>query len=191
MVCYVPTQQSQPSFLINRTTLRNEASSDLLGAEGVRLRDRIQTLKQDSEPILRLLEQRRKRLQRLENLNRLEGLNAYLTRLKDEATSTDCDANFTVKVLCNAQKVWNDLNNHFQAGYQELIVPDACIGNTDNFMYTWIKDEHYLECEIFGNGEIEFFYRQEITGQVWGEDTTLDNLLLATILEKVAIFVRA
>jgi hypothetical protein len=67
-------------------------------------------------------------------------------------------------------------------------VPDACPGRRDNFMYTWSKEEHYLECEIFGSGEIEFFYRNRETGKNWGEDTTIAQVLSPVILEKVKLF---
>ena len=119
---------------------------------------------------------------------RYENLRVYLDSLKNEARVTG-ETEFSERVLNLSWSVWERLTSLFQARGQWLEVPDACPGSKNNFMYTWSKSEHYLECEIFGAGEIEFFYRNRNTGEVWGEDTTLDQGFSGDILDKASLFI--
>lgn len=119
---------------------------------------------------------------------RCQRLRAYLETLRKEAISSR-EIEFSEKVLDLSWSVWQKLNNWFETRELHLEVPDACPGFRDNFMYTWSKAEHYLECEIFGTGEIEFFYRNRKTGQVWGEDTTIDQGFSTDILHKARLFI--
>jgi len=66
--------------------------------------------------------------------------------------------------------------------------PDACPGESDNLMFVWNKGEHYLECEVFGNGAVEFFYRNRLTDERWGEDITLESKLTPAIIKKLMLF---
>jgi len=99
------------------------------------------------------------------------------------------DTGFTTEVLNNSCKVWKTLNSHFRRNHLFLEVPDTCPGESDNFMFVWNKGEHYLECEIFGNGAVEFFYKNRFSDEVWGEDTTVDENLTSDILKKLILFV--
>jgi len=119
---------------------------------------------------------------------RYENLRVYLDSLKNEARVTG-ETEFSERVLNLSWSVWERLTSLFQARGQWLEVPDACPGSKNNFMYTWSKSEYYLECEIFGTGEIEFFYRNRNTGEVWGEDTTLDQGFSGDILDKASLFI--
>ncbi|WP_293330940.1 hypothetical protein [Microcoleus sp. CAWBG58] len=119
---------------------------------------------------------------------RCQGLRLYLDSLKNEVREAR-DANFSERVLNLSWSVWKALKSLFEARGRCLEVPDACPGSKDNFMYTWSESEHYLECEIFGTGEIEFFYRNRKTGEVWGEDTTLEQGFSTDILEKASFFI--
>ncbi len=74
----------------------------------------------------------------------------YLDSLLPRANSTGIDG-FTTSVLDTAWQTWDKLKEYFSSKGLSLEVPDACPGESDNFMYTWSKREHYLECEIFGN----------------------------------------
>jgi hypothetical protein len=91
--------------------------------------------------------------------------------------------------------VWDRLQQVFLNGdHRCLQIPSVCPGNVSNLMYTWNKDDHYLECEIFEEGEIEFFYRNRNTGETWGEDVTSDALtpdqtFSEQILQKTGLFV--
>jgi hypothetical protein len=118
---------------------------------------------------------------------RHQKLQTYLDSLRDEARATR-ESEFSERVLDIAWLVWTRLRKHFMKGELCLEVPDACPGQKDNFMYTWSQEEHYLECEIFGSGEIEFFYRNRETGKNWGEDTTIGQAFSPVILEKVELF---
>ncbi|MEG4084623.1 hypothetical protein [Microcoleus sp. POL10_C6] len=118
---------------------------------------------------------------------RAQRLRLYLDSLKSEVKE-EIDAGFTEGVLNLSWFVWEALKRFFEETGLCLEVPDACPGLRDNFMYTWSKSEHYLECEIFGSGEIEFFYRNRNTGEVWGEDTTLEQGFSANILNKGSFF---
>ena len=119
---------------------------------------------------------------------RYENLRVYLDSLKNEARVTG-ETEFSERVLNLSWSVWERLTSLFQARGQWLEVPDACPGSKNNFMYTWSKSEHYLECEIFGTGEIEFFYRNRNTGEVWGDDTTLEQGFSGDILDKASLFI--
>lgn len=112
---------------------------------------------------------------------------SYFNSLRDEARVTG-GSEFSKQVIDIAWEVWKILRSYFMAKGLCLKVPDACPGQRDNFMYTWSEGEHYLECEIFGSGEIEFFYRNRKTAQVWGEDTTLKQGFSNAIFGKVELF---
>lgn len=111
----------------------------------------------------------------------------YLQTLRDEVRHNE-ESEFTIALLDLAEQVWLSLRDNFQARSEYLEVPDACPGSENNFMYVWSKAEHYLECEIFGNGAVEFFYRNRSTGDNWGEDTTIGYGLSTTIFDKVSLF---
>jgi hypothetical protein len=119
---------------------------------------------------------------------RCQGLRLYLDSLKNEVREAR-EAKFSERVLNLSWSVWEALKSLFEAKGLCLEVPDACPGSKDNFMYTWSKSEHYLECEIFATGEIEFFYRNRNTGEVWGEDTTLEQGFSTDIFDKASLFI--
>lgn len=123
-------------------------------------------------------------------VQRCQKLQEYFDSLHDE-TRTTREAEFSENVLNIAWLVWNRLREHFMKNKLCLEVPDACPGQEDNFMYTWSEGEHYLECEIFGSGEIEFFYRNRENGRNWAEDTTLKQPFSKAILEKVELFTQS
>lgn len=99
------------------------------------------------------------------------------------------NAGFTTRLLDNVRKVLKNLNNHFRQDHLFLEVPDACPGESNDFMFLWKKGEHHLECEIFGDGAVEFFYRNRSTDETWGEDITLESKLTPEIMKKLMLFV--
>lgn len=157
----------------------------LYGSEGQELTQRLnevtQTIQKD-EPIQRLL----KSLEKV-NEKRHQDLQLYLDELRAEARATG-ESEFTELVIDIACLVWERLRSYFLSNGLCLEVPDACAGQRDNFMYTWSKGEHYFECEIFGNKEVEFFYRNRNSSEVWGEDTALEQEFSTAILEKARLF---
>jgi hypothetical protein len=116
-------------------------------------------------------------------------LESYMNSLRFEAESTH-ESEFTVFVINYSWQIWQELSKHFSEQGLCLEVPDACPGENDNFMYTWSKDEHYLECEIFGHGAVEFFYRNRKSGEIWGEDTALKYGFSMAIFKKAKLFAR-
>lgn len=168
----------------------------LYGPEGQELTQKLnevtQTIQKD-EPIQRLL----KSLKEV-NERRHQDLQLYLDRLRAEARAATvpetnseiaCDqSEFTELVIDIAWQVWEKLRSYFLSNDLCLEVPDACPGQRNNFMYTWSKGEHYFECEIFGSKEVEFFYRNRNSNEVWGEDTTLGQEFSTTILDKARLF---
>jgi hypothetical protein len=121
------------------------------------------------------------------HFKRNESLDHYMGSLRSEATSIH-DSEFTIFLIDYSWKIWQELSKIFSKRGFYLSVPDACPGEHDNFMYTWSKDKHYLECEIFGSGEVEFFYKNRETNDVWGEDTVLEEGFSSNILDKIALF---
>jgi hypothetical protein len=164
---------------------KSNAAPQLQGNEGQTLSQKITKISgsiQNIESIKRLI-------QALEDdyKKRQEELKYYIDALRSEVESNH-ETEFTVSVIDTSWQVWQKLSRRFSEQGLCLEVPDACPGQNNNFMYTWSKAEHYLECEIFGHGTIEFFYRNRKNGQVWGEDTTLENRFSTAVLEKAAFF---
>jgi hypothetical protein len=115
-------------------------------------------------------------------------IKSYLELLKREVNENQ-NTGFTEQVLDLSYIVWQKLKNLFEETKGlTLEVPSACPGAKNNFMYTWTKTEHYLECEIFGSGEIEFFYRNRKTGEDWGKDTTLEEGFSKDVLHYLTLF---
>lgn len=121
-----------------------------------------------------------------DNQQRHQGLLSYIDSLRSEAVKSG-ETDFTVSVLEKALHVWEDLRAIFLSKNKCLEVPDACPGDKDNFMYVWSKGKQHLECEIFGNGEVEFFYRGN-NDEIWGEDIKVGQEFSTAIIEKVALF---
>lgn len=94
------------------------------------------------------------------------------------------DGTISEDVFNCASRVWTKIN----LLDLNLEVPDACPGYRDNLMFTWLKGEHYLECEVFGNGIVEFFYFNKESEQTYSEDTEINAKLSAEILEKLNLF---
>jgi hypothetical protein len=180
MTIFMETIYSQRSAL---NPLISSRSS--VGNEGVKLQEKINQVNQyiQKPQYFKNLHQSWVDANREHQRN----LEIYLESLKSEVNES-CKSQFAVAVLESAWKTWNSLSLYFARENLCLEVPDACPGQNDDFMYTWSKAEHYLECEIFGDGAIEFFYRNRKSGEVWGGDTTLEQGFSASILRKVSIF---
>lgn len=124
--------------------------------------------------------------------NNEDKLVKYLKSLKDEAIAI----NTSEDILLKAYSVWSKLRDTFfyKKPKQILEVPDCCpnTGSEGEFhiMFTWTKDIHYLECEIFNNGDIEFFYRnRRIPSVGWGEDYTIGQTFSEDLIDKLSLFV--
>lgn len=165
---------------------RSKTSPELYGPEGKEISQRITKVTDSilsNGHIQRIIQDLEK-----EHEKRHQELQSYLDSLRAEVKST-LQAEFTESVIDIALQVWEKLRSYFISNGLCLEVPDACPGQRDNLMYTWSKGEHYFECEMFGSGEVEFFYRNRIdSSKVWGEDTTLEQEFSTTIFDKAALF---
>lgn len=88
-------------------------------------------------------------------------------------------------------EVWQHFNGYFLLQKAQVLeVPDACIGDGKGFMFTWEKDEHYLECEIFEDQSIEFFYKNKASNELaYSDASTLEDGFPDTLLHKMSFFV--
>lgn len=99
----------------------------------------------------------------------------------------ELDSNILINLACHywislKMKVWNNCK-------QILEVPDCCPNNDGSIvMFTWDKNEHYLECEVLIDGTKEFFYRNRITKENMGEDYFPSATISEDILEKLMLF---
>lgn len=125
-------------------------------------------------------------------LNRREQMNEYLNSLKEEAVEINGDES----VIWLAKDFLTLLIHKLAQINLVLEVPDCCpnTGSQGEFhiMFSWDKDEDYLECEIFNTGMIEFFYRNSFTHKVWiwKCDFAMCNSLEADeLFEKLSYFV--
>lgn len=169
----------------NSSFVRNSVKKalSLEGQEGKELDRKIHEVSdkiKTDESIQRLLKSFEK-----DNQQKHQRLLDYIQSLRSEIV-TSSETEFTLSVLEKAEQVWENLRSVFLSKDQCLEVPDACPGCQDNFMYAWSKGEHYLECEIFGTGEVEFFYRNN--DQVWGEDIKVGQEFSTAIIDKLVLF---
>lgn len=66
-------------------------------------------------------------------------------------------------------------------------IPSAGTGPDGVMFYSWDKDQHHLEAEIFPDRDAEFFYRNRQTEDLWGEDYA-GGPLPDGLLEKLLLF---
>jgi len=128
-------------------------------------------------------------------LNRRQRMNEYLDSLKEEAIRINGDES----VIWLAKDFLTLFINKLAQQNKVLEVPDCCPSesNEGNFhiMFIWDKDEHYLECEIFNSGVIEFFYRNRDSGEDWGWDLNYSvvkpgfNNHSDELIDKLSLFV--
>jgi hypothetical protein len=85
-----------------------------------------------------------------------------------------------------AWEAWSTLSNSVG---NALLVPDACPGPDGQLLYTWDRDEHHLELEIFPDTPAEFFYENDATGHVWETQFDIGAPVSAEVLDKVRLFV--
>lgn len=113
-----------------------------------------------------------------------KSLQEYLDSLLNESKTKD--SGFTVKVVNNAKQLLKTI----ESSDLILMSPDACPGESNNIMFLWEKEDYYLECEIFEDGAVEFFYKNRITNEKWGEDTTIDQKLTSEISNVLKLFAK-
>jgi hypothetical protein len=107
---------------------------------------------------------------------RVQGLAYYLG-------TVSAAGEITPSTAALALKFWNELRRAVRG----LPVPDAAPGPEGQLLYTWNRAEHHLEAEIFPNGSIEMFYRNRITGDLWGHDSTAGDALSEEVITRLRL----
>lgn len=119
----------------------------------------------------------------------------YLNSLREEAITINKSDQIVDVAYNSLQKLCGTLMSQNKV----LEIPDCCpnTGTEWDFhiMFTWNKDEHYMECEVLVDGTLEFFYRNRLTNEVWGEDHSItedyfpDSVYDEALLNKLSYFV--
>lgn len=97
--------------------------------------------------------------------NREKKFYEYIDYMRNQ---TECS--LTKKVIDNSVGVWNKLSTN-----KNLSIPDVCYGDDDNILFIWDNNTIYLECEIFGDGRVEFFNRNRTNEKLDFIEITIDN----------------
>ena len=113
------------------------------------------------------------------NLRRVQGLIDYLDRIT-------ADSRVSPELARLAWDAWNILS---AATGNALPVPDACPGSDGELLYTWDRDEHHFELEIFPDAPAEFFYHNRHTGELWEADYTVGEAVSTDVLNRLRLFV--
>ena len=112
-------------------------------------------------------------------LRRVQGLVDYLYRITDEELVTS-------RLTRMAWEAWAALSNIMN---NALLVPDACPGPNGELLYTWDRDGHHLELEIFLEAAAEFFYENDASGEVWESVFVIGEPVSAEVQDKLRLFV--
>ncbi len=105
-------------------------------------------------------------------------LQSYLRHLRDSGELSQNSASL-------AWLSWNQLR---KATFNSLPVPDACPGPDGQLLFTWDKDEHHFELEIFPGGEGEFFYRNRVSGELWEAEYMVGQAIPSKVTDKLGLF---
>jgi hypothetical protein len=78
----------------------------------------------------------------------------------------------------------------FWAGtHYRLPTPDACPGPSGDILYTWDRESHHFELEVFPEGPAELFYANRATGELWGCDYIPGQPISEEVRSKLRLFV--
>lgn len=86
-----------------------------------------------------------------------------------------------------AKKSWNLWLAVRKATGNLMPIPSAGTGPDGVMYYSWDREEHHLEAEIYPDQNSEFFYRNRQTGELWGEYYS-DGALPVELLSKLSLF---
>ena len=95
--------------------------------------------------------------------NRLIKLEKYITNLFISNHIKECLMNFSLSTIHELIQL---VSNKGKA----LSIPNCSSNDIGTvLMYVWKKDNHYLECEVFEEGEnkVEFFYFNKLNEDIW------------------------
>ncbi len=71
---------------------------------------------------------------------------------------------------------------------RRIPIPDACPGPNGQLLYCWDTSEHHLELEVFPSGDVEMFYRNRTSGELWEYEYVVGEPLPAAALRKLLLF---
>jgi hypothetical protein len=114
-------------------------------------------------------------------LRRVQGLVDYLYGINDQELVTP-------RLARLAWQDWTSLSNGMS---NALLVPDACPGPNGELFYTWDRDGHHLELEIFPDAPAEFFYENDGSGEVWEATFAIGEPVPPEALDKLQFVVQA
>lgn len=117
--------------------------------------------------------------------SRIAGLRRYLAQVSSYEEEAPLISEATA---ASSLAAWKAL---WSASGKRLSVPDACPGPDGQLLYTWDREEHHLELEIFPSGRGEFFYRNRKSGELWDWDLEYiveDFIPPVTALSKLLLF---
>jgi hypothetical protein len=112
-------------------------------------------------------------------LRRVQGLVDYLNGIADQELVTP-------RLARLAWQAWTALSNSMS---NALLVPDACPGPNGELLYTWGRDGHHLELEIFADAPAEFFYENDSSGEVWESAFVIGEPVPPEVLDRLRLFV--
>lgn len=115
-----------------------------------------------------------------------QGLLHYLDSLAHEATRPD--SRFSLEAVENAWFVWQTLRDFFGDQDAYLAVPNACPGEDDNVLFSWDSTRFYAECEIFGDGRVEYFYRNKETEAFDSEEVDVTSSCPENVMDWLSHF---
>lgn len=109
---------------------------------------------------------------------RLQKLQHYLESL----VRTKAVVRMTASV---ASKIWIKL---LGALSNNLPVPDAGAGPDGEILFTWNRDDHHFELEIFPDQHGEFFYLNYRTDEMWECEYRLENAIPDKVKTTLKLF---
>lgn len=112
-------------------------------------------------------------------VRRVQGLVDYLNGIADQELVTP-------RVARLAWQAWTALSNSLS---NALLVPDACPGPNGELLYTWDREGHHLELEIFPDAPAEFFYENDGSGEVWESAYVIGEPVPPEALDRLRLFV--
>ena len=110
-------------------------------------------------------------------MERAQELEGYLTKIRDERLVSPAMAEL-------AWTAWEQLSGNVG----DLAVPDACPGPDGQLLFSWEREPHYLELELFLDGPGEFFYRNDHTGALWQCEWRAGEPVPTEAAAKLALF---
>lgn len=120
---------------------------------------------------------------------RARGLLDYFDRLAVE--SAEAGALFTKSAVDNSWRCWHQVSRKFEETFGlKLQVPNACPGDNDNVLLSWDDGKLHVECEVFGDGRVEFFKSDRSTEAFDGVDAEIDDPIAKQVLDWLTHFAR-